>query len=337
MDFLQAALSYHGEGLCVIPVKPGGKAPALASWERYQTTRSTEDEVRAWFGNGRSYNVGIVHGEVSGNYVTLDVDHDAGIYAMMQDTFPKLFDGRLEQSGSGGGYHISLRVDRLPDFGTHLQRPRGNRTWKTEHGVVNIRARFCQTVAPPSIHPSGKPYRFIRTGPITQLPNLNELIAWLDRLSPSKAGLKPQGNTPRPIRPPAANSLVEAVKAAWPTAVGVFKHFGLEINQRQEPNGETRLLGHGGLMIAADDPAVWYNFSDEIGGSVIDAWGWQRFGSAFDRRRHFRRVLLEMAQAAGIDVAQFYRRGDERLTAQGKGDRQHWEKQYSNRWEFMRS
>lgn len=339
---LQAALQYHSEGLCVIPVREREKMPALAAWEEYQTRRSTEQEIRAWFGNSNCYNVGIIHGPVSNNYVTIDLDHDDGLYDALQDQFPQLFTGRLEQSGSLEGYHVPLRLDKLPDFGmtnfgmnSKDNRPRGNRTWKTKMGHANVRAQFCQTVVPPSIHPSGNRYRFIQEGPITHAHDLDDVIAWLNELAPPPAP-RPTPNHRRDSATPAGNDLVSAVRAAWPSALDVFDHFGIVGRTQQERDGETRILGHGGLLVADDDPTTWYCFTDEMGGGVFEAWGWCRFGSAFDKRRHFRQVLLEMAQAAGIDAARFYKRGDERLTRPPEGDRGRWTREYSGQWGNMR-
>ena len=117
----------------------------------------------------------------------------------------------------------------------------------------------------------------------------------------------------------------------------MFAHFGLASNPRDDKDGETRLLGNGGLLLSGSDPAVWYNFSDEMGGGVIEAWGWCRYGSAFNSGHHLRNVLLEMAHAAGIDAAAFYRRGDERMASASDGDRQRWSKQHPGRWGRMRS
>lgn len=294
---LQPALNYHNEGLCVIPVKANDKAPALPTWEEYQTRQSTEQEIRQWWGNGHNYNVGIVHGEVSGNYIALDIDHNAGIMTDLVNDHDYLFNGRIEQSGSGQGYHIPIRLDTLPDFGvdTKQNRPRGNRTWKTSRGMLNIRCRFCQTVAPPSIHPSGNPYKFIQTGDILRLPNLDSLIAWLDKLAPPP---KQSTKTNKPTAPARSDDLLSEVKAAW-DCLKVFDHFSMAGQRRQEHNGEIRLLGNGGLLIT-EDLEQWYNFSDDFGGDCITAWGYCRLGSSYDNAKHFRQMLLEMAEAAGI-------------------------------------
>lgn len=321
---LEQALAYQREGLCVIPCKSRAKAPALQTWEEYQHRISTRTEVLTWFGNSHNYNIGIVHGAISQNYVTLDFDHDAGLFTAMKTKFPELFVGRIEQSGSEEGFHLPLRVETLPNLGydQRRDRPKGNKTWRTSLGICNVRASHCQTVAPPSVHPSGNLYHFIQKGPITTTATLTPVIAWLTTLVPVPA----QVAVTRRSGGAATNgkTMVEAVKNAWDT-VGVFKQFGLVGETRREPNGETRLLGNGGLLVA-EDKDTWYNFSAEEGGGVLEAWAWCRYGSVGGKRGRFREMLLEMAQAANLDVAQFYKRGDEAVAVGAEGDRQRWSK-----------
>lgn len=332
-EILRSALHYHNEGLCVIPVVYQSKNPALPEWEEYQTRRSTRDEITGWFGNGHQFNIGITHGEVSGNFVTIDVDHDQGIFNDMMVYFAPLFKGRIEQSGSGEGYHIPLRVTNLPDFGqdTKRERQRGNRTWKTAKGNVNIRARFCQTVVPPSLHPSGRRYHFIQKGNLVEAPDLDNLITWLDEMLPKKPVRVINCN--KPLRPAEGNNLIEVVKAAWKDVITVFQEFEMVREITVEPlTGDFRLLGNGGLLVT-EDRQKFYCFSDEVGGGLFEAWGYCRFGSAYDKRRHFRQVLLEMAHAAGIDTGQFYRTGDEqRLMITSGTNTQLWGKQYQGYW-----
>lgn len=337
-EMLQAALGYNEEGLNVIPVVFRDKKPAL-EWTEYQERPSTRQEVLQWFSN-QAYNIGLVGGKLTSGkfYVTLDIDHDQGIFDEMRQRFPVLFAGRLEQSGSGEGFHIPTLLTVPPDFGVDRreEKKRNGRTWKTEKGIANIRAGSGnQTVVPPSIHPSGNRYRFIQEGPITHVHDLSDVIAWLNELAPPPAP-RPAPRHRRDGTAPVGNDLVSAVRAAWPGALDVFDHFGIVGRTQQERDGETRILGHGGLLVADDDPTTWYCFADEVGGGVFEAWGWCRFGSAYDKRRHFRQVLLEMAQAAGIDAARFYRRGDERLTRVAEGDRGRWTREYAGQWGRMR-
>lgn len=335
---LKSALHYHNEGLCVIPVKPRQKMPALPSWDKYKEKCSTKAEMYAWFGNGHEYNIGIVHGPVSRNYVALDIDHDRGVLADIEQFFPELCAGRIEQSGSGEGYHIPLRLGNLPNFGIFSKTgsPRGNRTWKTPRGDVNIRARACQTVVPPSLHPSGKRYSFLQKGEIAPTPDLISLINWLDTQLPKDT--KPKIKTDKqPLRAGNGDTLLDAVLDAWSTPLAVLKELGLAGDIKEESDGELRLLGHGGLMVNLEK-GCWHCFADEVGGGPVEAWGWQKFGSCYDSKRHFRQVLLEMAKAGGIDVARFYCRGDEeKVETMPETNQDHWAKQFDGYWSKMRS
>ena len=310
---LQPALQFHNEGLCVLPIRPRDKAPAVeilgGTWEQYHTRCSTEEEIKHWWGNGynKDWNIGISHGSVSGGYVTLDIDKDNGMADLLMDAHYNLCTGRIEQSGSGEGYHIPLRVDQLPDFGfdSTQKRARGNKTWKTAHGHLNIRANFCQTLTPPSIHPTGNPYRYIQAGPITHTANLDSLIEWLNELAPPAIKSLPQTN--KPVNNNSSDDLLASVESYWQTSLKVFDHFSMAGNVQQERNGEFRLLGNGGLLLT-EDCSRWYSFSDETGGYIFEAWGYCRFGSSYDNRKQFRQVLLEMADAAGIDTIRYQKR-----------------------------
>jgi hypothetical protein len=157
-------------------------------------------------------------------------------------------------------------------------------------------------------------------------------MGWLDALAPPPIQRVVKRKRERVIVH--GSSLIEAVRAAWPTADDVFSHFGIGGRTRREPNGETRILGHGGLLVT-EDGETWYNFSDEEGGGVLEAWAWCRYGSVEAKQQHFRELLLEMAQAAGIDTASYYRRGDETVRVPSDGDRGYWTRK-TKRWGLMR-
>jgi hypothetical protein len=330
-EMYKAAMKYHSEGLCPIPCREADKLPAVevlgGTWEQYQTRQSTTEEIAHWWQNGHQqvFNIGIVH---TNGFIEVDIDKNNGLFEALKHLFPYLFTGRLEQSGSGEGYHIPLRLERLPDFGTDSKqgRPRGNRTWKTSLGNCNIRSQFCQTVVPPSTHPSGNPYRFIQEGDIVTLPSLDNLIDWLNQMAP-----QPKREIIRTKRATTGgSSLLDIVKSAWPDTLSVFECFGMVREVRQEHNGEWRLLGNGGLLLT-EDKQQFYSFSDEVGGDSLEAWGYCRFGSAYDRQRQFRQVLLEMALAAGIDIASYWRPGDEKYIERPKGEMT-WTRQFGQMW-----
>jgi len=295
-SMLEWARWYAEQDLDVVPVQPRGKAVALSSWEEYQTRCSTTAEIDTWWNRTPNANIGIVSGV--NNFVMLDFDHDSGAYAQMSAKFPALVSGRIEQSGSGEGYHIPLFVSTLPDLGfdSGKNRPKGNKTWKTPRGNVNIRARYCQAVVSPSIHPSGGRYRFIQEGDIVRAPDLTAVIAWLNELDPTARIVTARHET-RPSD--SANRL--PIKDYYPSVVQTFAMLGYADKPEPEPNGETRIPGHGGLLVDADDKR-WYCFEDETGGDVVDAFGWARFGAQWDRhnRGMFSAIMRDMEQRAGV-------------------------------------
>jgi len=143
---LTAALEYRNRGLSIIPIKPGDKRPLIA-WEEYQERRADEAEIRGWFDTWGEINLGLVTGEVSG-FIVIDIDSveakeglkkHAGDYDL--ETVPR--------SRTGKGWQL---------FFKHPGKPIQNRT-----GVIpglDVRGDGGYVVAPPSVHPSGKVYRW---------------------------------------------------------------------------------------------------------------------------------------------------------------------------------
>ncbi len=164
-----AALAYAALGLSVIPLD--GKRPALKSWTEYQQKRADEQTIRSWsFGN-----VGIVCGSVSGNLVVLDLDGAAG-YAAFAATFPTLAQTYTVASGGGVGRHVYFYADTLPPSVKAMNTPIGH---------LEVCAEGRQVVAPPSIHPiTGQSYRVEQPLDILRVPNLDDLVAWVEAFKP---------------------------------------------------------------------------------------------------------------------------------------------------------
>lgn len=338
-----AAKWWYNMGINVIPVVPNGKLPAAniidprdndekSEWGHLLERRVTLSEIDHWWDNGHSqvFNIGLIHGEISSNFVSIDIDKDSGIFEKIRQEQPYLIQGMIEQSGSGQGYHIPIFLKKLPDFGydERQKKPKGNKTWKTDFGNVNIRARFCQTVVPPSIHPSGNPYKFLQKRPVIKLDNLNQLIKWLDKNQKDTAKITLKNNRDgyryNQIKSSSSNSLAEAVKAEW-TTIGVFNYFGVDANGiKQESNGDLRLYGNQGLLVSPDSND-WYAHGYNEGGGQIEAWAFCRFGNTSAKKQNFRLILLEMALEANIDVAKYYQRGDEKLLPPLKNATFMWE------------
>jgi hypothetical protein len=140
---------YLGWGLAVIPAVHGQKRPEV-EWREYQEEPPKPKQVRDWFGDGRAHNIAIICGPASGNLVVLDFDDP--------EVYPRFFrpeeieaETPVVRTG-GGGIHVYLRAEgpvrsfRIPELKLEVR------------GAGNI------VIAPPSIHPSGRPYEFANPG-----------------------------------------------------------------------------------------------------------------------------------------------------------------------------
>jgi len=177
-----AALEYLAAGLSVLPIHIGKKlADKLpqGKWEQWQTERATPGQVKAWAPWGSyALGVGIVGGRISGNLWILDFDLEAEeLYpawsALLADKYPGLA-AALEGAPvgrTGKGYHVYLR---LPEA-------RPNETLAAYHAevdgkrkvekLIETRGEGGYVVAPPSPHPSGARYQWLR--PLEAIPTLS--------------------------------------------------------------------------------------------------------------------------------------------------------------------
>ena len=70
---LDYALRAHAAGLCVLPPREdGSKRPIGDEWERYQQERSSEEELRGWY--GLRTGIGYVCGKISDNLEMLEAE-----------------------------------------------------------------------------------------------------------------------------------------------------------------------------------------------------------------------------------------------------------------------
>jgi hypothetical protein len=196
---LDEALSLSALGLSPIPNwrpradgcdcgKPGcrnaGKHPALA-WEPYEKRPPTEDEVRAWFGNGSRFNIGIVCGK-SGRVVCVDLDtREAVVWATAHlpqtEMRTATHDGREHwyYQHPGGDVEVSNRA-RIRTGDPAVK--------------IDVRGDGGQAVVPPSLHATGATYQRLGSWPaIDTLPVFNP--AWLEMETPKAAATAPPRTT----------------------------------------------------------------------------------------------------------------------------------------------
>lgn len=145
----QAALDYLERGWSVIPVREREKRPAVP-WKLFQTERVSEKTLHEWYRRSPDNNVAIVTGALSG-LVVMDVDPRHGgkeSLRKLEGEHGKLPD-TMESVTGGGGRHL---------YFAHPGGVVGNRA-NIEPGI-DLRGDGGCIVAPPSIHPSGKRYRW---------------------------------------------------------------------------------------------------------------------------------------------------------------------------------
>jgi len=141
-----AALAYAKRGWHVLPCKPGDKQPATAHGYK-DATDDRGELVRRWKQSPRA-NLGIATGQIS-RIVVLDVDPRNGGRESLRElerlhgSLPKT--PIVETGGDGEHYYFALPP------GVHAK------SFVLAPGL-DVKADGGYVIAPPSVHPSGKPY-----------------------------------------------------------------------------------------------------------------------------------------------------------------------------------
>lgn len=203
---IEAALAYAAAGWPVLPVAAHGKQPLA----RHGVHDASVDaaQIRRWWRRWPDAGVGIATGARSGLAI-VDVDVKAG----GRESLAGLRAGRtlpftlLAHTG-GGGLHLYYRqpegvrvpntVGRLPNVDGPLP-------------GIDLRGDGGYVVAPPSVHASGRPYRWASRQPDEPAP----LPRWLWPPPPPRPGI----GCPRPLRPEGASAYGMAALEAETEAV----------------------------------------------------------------------------------------------------------------------
>ncbi len=193
------ALSYLDMGLSVFPLAPREKKPPKHfKWEQLQDALPTEAQVKIWF-DRTDNNVAIVTGKVS-RLLALDIDGDtAKLYTehvidnkIRLDTKEAINKTLWTQTG-GGGYHILIRYnpEELDKDDSAAGEIKNAILWHghDNHSEIRLKSDGSYVVFPPSIHPSGNSYKFVKGNDITQFSKaqLLDLVRALRQFNASRA------------------------------------------------------------------------------------------------------------------------------------------------------
>ena len=158
-----SACDYRKQGFSVIPLKPKDKE-ALHEWKQYQEGKATKAQIKSWWEKWPHANIGIVTGEVSG-IVVIDCDSKNACESFAK-TYPE--STATLQVKTGKGKHFYFK------WAPGIRNKAGSTVLGQE---VDIRSDGGYVVAPPSIHPNGKAYKWLNKKSIQPLPkNLKEIL-----------------------------------------------------------------------------------------------------------------------------------------------------------------
>lgn len=151
---------YYDQGFSIIPLKEKDKRPNITTWKKYIEERPTKEEIQEWIDNKLFKNIGVICGGVSDNLVVIDID-DKKIIEEIEINLNKVAMSGSWVVETGKGYHFYCKYDVDP----------GDLRKDTEISL-EYRANGGYVVAPPSIHPSGKKYKFLNVEDPSELPYL---------------------------------------------------------------------------------------------------------------------------------------------------------------------
>lgn len=160
VSYLDQVLKYLERGLSIIPLKEKDKKPFI-EWQEYQKRRPTKEEVESWFLKWPDANIGIVTGEISGiAVIDFDSSEAFGEAQIKGPSSPTVKTGR--------GYHVYYRyLNGIRNFQKRSNLP-----------GIDLRGDGGYVVAPPSIHPNGNVYEWVKGSTLDDL-TLAPLPEWL--------------------------------------------------------------------------------------------------------------------------------------------------------------
>lgn len=177
---IEIAKRFHTLGANVLPIG-NGKAPVI-DWTRWHTENQTPVDVSGIDWNGMS-GIGVVCGINGWTCFDLDkVKSDVARIAIVNALgFNDTYQWQV-RSGSGNGHHVWVRINEPLPF--KIGKVVGiSKDGSFDH--LEVRWKACQTLVPPSMHPSGNEYSWINGDP-TDAPRvvgIEKVIAAFDAVA----------------------------------------------------------------------------------------------------------------------------------------------------------
>ena len=166
----QWARWYAEQAWSVVPVAPGKKRPGL-EWAGHQATRATLEQIDAWCTDlYAQYGVGIITGAISG-LVVIDVDEGPGKAGGDELAKLQLKHGDLPETPTvrtgGGGRHLYFKHPGRDADGNPIRIKTGKDVLAPG---IDVRGDGGMVVAPPTVHPNGRPYEWIEGHRLGEFP-----------------------------------------------------------------------------------------------------------------------------------------------------------------------
>lgn len=151
------ATEYIDRGWSILPVKPSEKRPYMTNWLQYQHTKATKEMVDNWFTNLSGAGVGMVTGRIS-NVVVLDVESYCSI--PIEELLRRYPTQMVSQTGTGGYHLFYLYPNNISKVANRVGIFEG----------ADLRADGGFIVLPPTRHPNGNLYKWVKQGPLGVFP-----------------------------------------------------------------------------------------------------------------------------------------------------------------------
>lgn len=142
---LTYARSYVSNSISVIPTEYKGKQPTIKTWLPYRETIPSIELIDSWF--NKPSNIAVVTGDIS-NLAIIDID-SMFAYGKIIKQAPWITSNPIVKSGKG--YHIWISLWEYPN----------TTQFEIDGTLCHIKSNGGLCTAPPSIHATGKEYKFI--------------------------------------------------------------------------------------------------------------------------------------------------------------------------------